>query len=259
MTMSKLQKIILVLVILLATLLRFYKLNVNPPGLYWDETAFGYDAYSILKTAKDHHGHFMPLFFESYGDWKLPGYFYLLLPSIKIFGLNEFAVRFPSALLSTLTVYLLFVLVKNLTKNINLALTSSLFLAISPWHIQFARGGFESSAGLFFVTLATILFIQGLNKRSKVFFLFSFLFLAFSIYTYHAYRIFSPIFLLSFGLIFHKQVKENFKLLFLPLIILILLLVPIILFTFTPYGQARAVSQSAFKKEGVEKAKIEYD
>ena len=105
------KSILLVAVILLAGFLRFYQISSNPPGLYWDEVANGYDAYSILKTAHDHHGRFLPLFFESFGDWKLPGYIYLSIPSILTFGLNEFAVRFPSALFGTLTVPILFLLV----------------------------------------------------------------------------------------------------------------------------------------------------
>src|SRR3989304_9431060 len=105
---------ILLTIIFLAAILRFYKLGTNPPGLYWDEAVLGYDAYSILNTGKDHHGETLPLFSESFGDWKLPGYHYLLVPSIAIFGLNEFAVRFPSALLGTLTVLLTYLLVKEL-------------------------------------------------------------------------------------------------------------------------------------------------
>src|SRR3989338_3908789 len=100
--------LIFVAIIFLATVLRFYKLGQNPPGLYWDEAAFGYDAYSLLKTGKDHHGTTLPLFFESFGDWKLPVYNYLLVPSIAVSSLNEFAVRFPSAFLGSITVLIFF-------------------------------------------------------------------------------------------------------------------------------------------------------
>src|SRR3989338_9842876 len=100
--------VFLLAIIILAVILRFYKIDTNPPGLYWDEAAFGYDAYSVLKTGRDQHGHLLPLSFESFGDWKLPGYHYLLIPSVKIFGLNEFAVRFPSAFLGTLSIIIFF-------------------------------------------------------------------------------------------------------------------------------------------------------
>src|SRR3989344_6349783 len=188
--------VFLLAIIILAVILRFYKLNTNPPGLYWDEAAFGYDAYSILKTGKDHHGVFLPLFFESFGDWKLPVYHYLLVPSIAAFGLNEFAVRFPSALLRSITVLVFFLVIKGLTKNINLSLFSMLFLAISQWHIQFSRAAFESVAGFFFFMLGLYIFLIALNKKKTFFFSISFLSFVLSMYSYHAYRIFTPIMIL---------------------------------------------------------------
>src|SRR3989344_1223720 len=89
---------VLFLIILLAFFLRIYKLGSVPPSLYWDEASLGYNAYSILKTARDEHGKFLPLTnFAAFGDYKPPGYIYAAVPSIAIFGLNEFAIRFPSA------------------------------------------------------------------------------------------------------------------------------------------------------------------
>lgn len=242
----------LVSIILVAILLRFYKLGTNPPGLYWDEAVFGYDAYSILKTAHDHHGRFLPLFFESFGDWKLPVYHYLLVPSIAIFGLSEFAVRFPSALLGTLTVLFFYFLVKKLTNNLNLSLFCTLFLAISPWHIQFSRGGFESTVGLFFVVSGIYLFLLGRLT-------FAFLLLIFSMYSYHAYRIFTPLLVTAALIIYWPKIKDKTTKVLPSLIFSIVLLIPLIIFTFSPQGRARAISQSAFKGSDMEAVRIDYD
>ena len=244
--------IIIALIILLALFLRFYKLSSNPPGLYWDEAVFGYDAYSILKTASDHHGRFLPLFFESFGDWKLPVYHYLLVPSIAVFGLNEFAVRSPSAFLGTLTVPLLYFLVKKLFSNgksESIALVVALFLAISPWHIQFSRGGFESTAGLFLAAAGFYLFLLGIEKSKILFFTFSFLLFTLSMYSYHAYRIFTPLFLLSLAYLYRKEIKKHVGKVLIPLIIAFLLSIPLVKFTLSNQGRIRATSQSAFKLE----------
>ena len=105
----------LILIILLAGTLRFYNLADNPPAPYWEEAALGYDAYSILKTGKDFHGNNWPLVaFESFGDWKPSLYFYAVVPAVAGFGLNTFAVRFPSAAAGTLTVVLVYFLAKEL-------------------------------------------------------------------------------------------------------------------------------------------------
>src|SRR3989344_5129167 len=121
--MKKKEIITLLAIIILAVVLRFYKLGTTPPSLYWDEVSLGYNAYSILKTGFDEHHHFLPLTnFAAFGDYKPPGYIYATVPSIALFGLNEFAVRFPSALFGTLTVFLAYLISKKLFKNENIAL-----------------------------------------------------------------------------------------------------------------------------------------
>lgn len=281
-------KLVLLLIILLSAFLRFYRLDVNPPGLYWDEAVFGYDAYSVLQTGQDHHGATMPLFFESFGDWKLPVYHYLLVPSVAVFGLNEWGVRFPSALLGTLTVGVMYLLVsKSHLRGVfqsspgphlegekpgtglkNVALLAAFFLAISPWHIQFSRGGFESTAGLFFVVTGTYLFLSFLTdpktKSRLAFFLPAKALaaaglLTLSMYSYHAYRIFTPLLIIAILLLYRNQVIANFKKLILPAFLSLLLLIPLINFTFTEQGRARAASQSAFSPQEVENKRIDYD
>ena len=266
--MKRFQITLLILIIFTAFILRFYKLGINPPGLYWDEAVFGYDAYSILKTGKDHHGVTLPLFFESFGDWKLPGYHYLLVLSIAVFGLNEFAVRFPSAFFGSLTIIVFFFIVKKLTKNIRLSLFCTFFLAISPWHIQFSRAGFESTVGLFFVTSAVYFFLFLIDDRKtkprSAFFLPAIALataglFTLSMYFYNAYRIFTPLFVISLLLIYLEVVKKIAAKLILPALLALILIFPIIIFTISKEGRSRAISQSAFSYAGFETNRIDYD
>ncbi|MBI2599053.1 glycosyltransferase family 39 protein [Candidatus Curtissbacteria bacterium] len=108
------KNLLLISILVLAAFLRFFQLGQNPPGLSVDEVSNGYNAYSILKTARDEYGNFLPLTFRSFGDYNLPLSVYTLVPSIAIFGLTEFAVRFPSALFGTLAVLLTYILAKKL-------------------------------------------------------------------------------------------------------------------------------------------------
>src|SRR5258706_2331299 len=147
----KIQNIFLLLfVVLIAAFLRFYQLGINPPSLTWDEAAWGYNAYSLGIDGKDEFGRFLPLnYIESFGDFKPPMYAYLTVLPVKIFGLTEFATRFPSALAGSLTVLLAYFLVLELfssSKHKNLyALISSAILAVSPWHIMLSRAAFEAN------------------------------------------------------------------------------------------------------------------
>jgi len=109
--------LLLAAIFLLALAIRTVNLGNHPPGLTWDEAGLGYNAYSILKTGRDEHGIFMPLIFKSFGDYKPGIYVYLTVPSIAVFGLTEFAVRFPSALAGTLTVLFTYFLAKELFRR----------------------------------------------------------------------------------------------------------------------------------------------
>ncbi|MBL7159709.1 glycosyltransferase family 39 protein, partial [Candidatus Microgenomates bacterium] len=208
------------IVIVLAFFLRFYQLGKVPPSLNWDETALGYNAYSILKTGRDEYGVRFPTILRSFGDYKPPLYTYLTIPSVAVFGLNEFAVRFPSALFGFLTVLLTYFLVRELFLNNNPTsknqkiknslskishfphLTSLLF-AISPWHIQFSRGAFEANLGLFLAVLGTYLFLKALKNRH--FLLLSAVIFSLSMYAYHSSRIFVPLLVLLLAFVYRKE------------------------------------------------------
>jgi len=214
--MSKLPKLtskkcLLILIIILAFFLRIYKLGTVPPSLYWDEASLGYNAYSILKTAHDEHGKFLPRTnFGAFGDYKPPLYIYATVPSIAVFGLTEFAIRFPSALFGTLTVLLTYFLAKKLLENEAVALLSALFLAISPWHLQFSRGAFEANLGLFFSVLGILTFIKFATEKPIYIFMSAAAFLA-AMYTFTGQRLFVPFILVILCLQFKKNLFKNWK------------------------------------------------
>ncbi|MBI3342499.1 glycosyltransferase family 39 protein [Candidatus Curtissbacteria bacterium] len=247
------------IVFTVALFIRFYNLSLNPPGLYWDEAAFGYDAYSILHTGKDQHGAFLPLFFQSYGDWKLPGYFYILIPSISLFGLNEFAIRFPSFLFGLLTIVWFYFLVRRGTSNKILGLFAAAMLALSSWHIQFSRAGFESVPALFIFVLALVLFLKSPSSKKTLSSILSFVFFALTMYIYHAYRIFTPLFLVGLTVLFYKEIKTRKKNFLLSLAIFILISLPLIFFTLTPNGLNRASSQSNFNRDEFKQERLDFD
>ena len=152
-------KIKLLLILLLALLIRCWNINTLP-SLNPDEAALGYNAYSLLKTGLDEHGVPWPIHFKSFGDYKPGGYVYLSLPFIKIFGLTPLAIRLPNLIFSVLTIFILYRLVLILTLDFRLSLLSSFVLTLSPWHIHFSRGAWESNTALFFILNIPLVFIN---------------------------------------------------------------------------------------------------
>lgn len=214
-------------IVLLAFFLRVWQVTSVPPSPYWEETAIGYDAFSVLKTGKDHHGHAFPLVaFESFGDYKPTLYFYAVIPAIILFGLNTFAVRLPSVVAGTLTVWGVGLITEKLARTSfkqldqediqTVRYASMLFAAISPWAIQFSRAGWE-------VNLATTLVVFGVyfgmkswqdssSKKSGLRnLLLSAFLLLLSMYTYHATRMIAPLLGLAIVLPWLKNIHANLK------------------------------------------------
>ena len=204
------KNIILILILSLAIFLRFYKLDVYP-ALNADEAAIGYNAYSLILTGHDEHGNAWPIHFQSFNDYKPGLYFYLVLPFVKILGLNEWAVRIPGAALGVLTILFVYLLVNEIFGNKKFALISAFLLSISPWHLQFSRGGWEVNVATFFIVPGMFFFFRARSQRfvEKIFSLaLSSVFLVASLYTYHAARVVVP--LLGLGIVFFYK-KEIFN------------------------------------------------
>src|SRR3972149_9963937 len=220
------KKIALIIIILLAAFLRLWRLD-SYPALNADEAAIGYNAYSLIETGRDEHGNPWPIHFQSFNDYKPGLYFYLVIPFVKSLGPNEWAVRIPGAVLGVATVLVLYFLVKEIFDDEKLALMSSFFLAISPWHIHFSRGGWEVNSATFFIT-AGVLFLIRAVKNPKIYNLaFAVLALTLSLYTYHAARVIVPLLVFGLLIIYWKQVKQNLKIFLFAGIAALILLVPL--------------------------------
>ena len=242
------KKVFLIAIILVASVLRLYKLGSVPPSLYWDEASLGYNAYSILTTAHDEHGKFLPLTnFGTFGDYKPPGYIYATVPSIAIFGLSDFAIRFPSAFFGVLTVLLTYFLTKKFFESEVVAQVATLFLAISPWHLQFSRGAFEANLGLFFSVLGIWLFLK-FAKDSPLWILPSTLSFLAGMYTFTGQRLFVPFILLVLAIQFRKQVFAQIKIVLITALIAGILFWPLFIFTTqTLEGRLRFDEVTIFK------------
>lgn len=166
-------KILLLLIIILASYLRLWRLNDIPEGFHSDEAAFGYNAYSILLTSKDEYGKFLPLILRSFDDYKGAVYSYLIIPFIKVFGLSELAVRLPSAIFGVGLTLLSFLIVMKLTGKIKLSILTSFIMAISPWSVFLSRVQSDPLVAVFFCSFKFLFLFNLARERLRLAFLSS--------------------------------------------------------------------------------------
>ncbi len=227
-------------IISLAFILRWWHFTSNPPGLYVDEVSHGYNAYSILKTGKDEYGIFLPFFIRSFDIYNPPLATYTLVPSIAIFGLNEIAVRFPAVLFGTLFIPLTYFLVAFLTKNKKLALISAFFSAISPWHIHFSRFYHEQNLTVFFSTLGVTLFLFA--QKKPYLYILSAISYTIAINFSHVGKVFVPLLILGSFIFLRPKIQKNLIYIVTAIVIVVLGMTPHVLNTRESLHRASSVS-----------------
>lgn len=180
-----------------ALLLRTIKLSTLPLGFHEDEILSGYIGRFILETGKDIYGNKWPLlFFNKFGDYYIIAPMYLSGLATFLFGVTEFAVRFPTAFIGALTVFPVYFFSLKVFNNKHIALLSSAVLAVMPWHIVLSRARAEGVLGAALFITGILLVIHAIQNKKIVGFLIGGLILVSSYFTYHPYRILAPLSLL---------------------------------------------------------------
>jgi 4-amino-4-deoxy-L-arabinose transferase-like glycosyltransferase len=130
-----------------------------------DEAAHGYNAYSLLKTARDEYGKFLPIRFKSFGEYKMPLYAYLSIPFIAIMGLTVDAVRAPNTVASLLFPLAVYFLAVNVFHKRSVGLLAASIAATSLGLHSVGRHAHEVYISTLFMVVAVAAFIRTLNKN----------------------------------------------------------------------------------------------
>lgn len=221
--MKKITIFLLAAISLISVFINIYKPNLN--CLTTDEAAFGYNAFSILKTGRDEYGTLIPLRLKSFGDYKLPLYSYLSIPFIAAGGLNEISTRSLNTFIALLFPLVIYLLSFQFFKNRNISLLAALLLSLSPGIQTIGRQAHESYVTTFFLCLASYFLMKFKEKNTfKMFTAFTFTLFVFS-FGYQFSRLWI-IFLSSIFiyLLIKKSIVKKFVLPF--IIILFVLFIP---------------------------------
>ncbi len=215
-------------ILFIAAFARLFHLGGYLPGCSSDEASIAYDAYSILLTGKDHYGATFPIYAQGFNTWAANLHCYTVVPSVALFGLNEFAARLPAAFLGILLVALTYLVVKR-RLNPSAALWAAMLLAIAPWHVHLSRNCTEISLEPFFLMLSLYLFFVGIEQNS-LFLPLSAASFALAFYTYFPSRIFVPLTAIGALLIYRKDLSRHKRALCAAIAIASVILLPTIIF-----------------------------
>jgi len=188
---KKITFLLLFLIIIIASILRLYKLGFTPPSISWDEAAVGYNAYTIAHWGRDEWGRTFPLIFKSFEDYKNPVHVYATVPFVGLFGLSELTTRLPAALFGVGNVILIYFLATALFNSSFVGVIASFVLAISPYNIQFSRFNHELNFAVFFFSLGLLLFIKAIKGNSKLL-IASFFCFGIDLLTYQSAKVVTP-------------------------------------------------------------------
>lgn len=232
------KQILLFFILLLAVILRIWKLDTVPVSLFGDELDVGYQAYSILKTGKDYSGNFLPIHLKSLAEYRTPLYAYSAIPTIGIFGISPLGVRLPNAIFGVLAVLGIYFLVKEITGNKILSLIAAFLLCISPWHLHFSRTGFDGPQMITLYIFGIYFLIRSFKGKNTLW--LSAVCLAFTPWSYSTAKLFLPVTIIAFLIIW----KDNFKKISQPrliwaVIIFLVISIPFVISTFFGGGSER--------------------
>lgn len=234
--------IFLVVLLIIASFVRLFKLADYPVSLNVDEVSIGYDAFSILKTGKDHFGISFPLVFQSIGDFKNGAYIYLVAFTMAIIGVSDIAIRLPSAIFGITFVLVVYFLAKRLFKSKNIPYIFALLVTFSPWHIRLSRGGYEANVALTVLFVGILLFIKNIERKKSP--IVSLILIIFSAYIYHSEKILAPILIIFLYFIYRNKIGFRLKKLVINIFVLALVSLPLLS---TMFGQNRSSAVLASK------------
>jgi len=187
---------VLGLITVLALVLRLVALDKFPYGFHFDEAKAAWNAVSIATTGMDDHSNKLPLYYDSFGDFRPTGIIYLLIPFVTALGRNLWAVRLPAAILGGLSVVGIYWLMQELIKDNKerMGLWAAFFLAINPWHVNVSRATSEVIVAMFLTIWGLFFLIKAIRTNSYKWAIAAVGAMGLSYLFYHSIRILGPIF-----------------------------------------------------------------
>lgn len=204
--LKNIRELVLYSLIVLGIGLRLWQFGSNPVSLNRDEAALAYNAWSIAHFGVDEWNRSYPFVFESFGDYKLPGYIYLTSVLFHFSDSEDVVVRLPSLVAGMVIILITYLLSKKIYDSKLLGLGAAAITALAPWAIFYSRMAWEANVALMWLLIAIYLFLQ----KAKLWnYFFVFVCLVAAVSTYNTPLLLLPVLIGFILLHFNKPVKER--------------------------------------------------
>lgn len=241
------------LILLVATFLRFFRLDKLPEGLHPDEAANGLDVISMIDAHK------FGAIYDTNGPREA---LFLYLQAIPVFigkvtgwaflNFTPLSLRIAPAILGVVTVYGIYLLGKELF-NKNIGIFASLALAVSAWHIHFSRNGFRAIMAPLALVFLFYFFIRAYKNGYIKDYIGTGVSLAVGFYTYLSFRMVPLVLAALFGYIMATDrafFKKNLKKIGILAAVFFVIMIPLFIhFAYVPADLAGRSSTSIFNPE----------
>lgn len=192
------KKIIFIFLIAIGIFFRVYAVESIPGGLFGDEVSLAVNTKTIAQNGTDEYGRKFPFGFESFSDYKMPGYIYASVLPFDLFGPRILSIRFVAIASSILSIFLIGYLAFLLFPKVrNISWYAMVLLALSPYHIHFGRIAYETMFATTLLLGFFIAFLQSVKSRNHfLWFGLGLVLLLGACWTYPAPQFIIPVFLL---------------------------------------------------------------
>jgi len=136
------------------------------------------------------------------------GYPFIIAITHLIFGINSLNASFISAILSSLTTIIVFLIAFFISKKENAGLYAALIFSFIPFNILYSQSGETRPTGLFFESLSILLFFIAIKNNKIINWLAVVTSISYTIYVRQESYILVPIFLLFFIIFKWKEIKD---------------------------------------------------
>lgn len=153
------------MILIAAFAVRIIAIAGIPAGINQDEAMGAMDAWALSQYGTDRFGTFLPVHFTAWRYSQMSVLLaYTMIPFIKIFGFNIYAIRLPMILASTMGIALIYLIARKFfTEKTSLAIMA--LAAINPWHFMQSRWALDCNLFPHVFLLGFCLLLLGLEKK----------------------------------------------------------------------------------------------